>query len=238
MAGRNNGPVSGGAVARVGSDPTQLNSRRARRSKELNAIVYSKVHGTAAAPEIETLDVGALMEQLGRDDGRLTRAAARGDTAAVAGLLQGGASPAAADVLQPGWTPLHAAVEGGYEGIVSLLLEHGADPDARDELTGCTPFLWGCYMGHKTCVSQLLAHGKGTAAWQRRHMAVDPVGRDGAQLARLMEHRDVVEVIQVHEAAVRIEAKYAGLRELAHRSRGASMRSNSMAQKQQYPIKK
>lgn len=33
-----------------------------------------------------------------------------------------------------GFTPLHAAVLGGHENVVKLLLEKGATPDARYEM--------------------------------------------------------------------------------------------------------
>jgi len=32
-----------------------------------------------------------------------------------------------------GWTPLHFAADYGYESNVALLLDHGADPDARTD---------------------------------------------------------------------------------------------------------
>ena len=38
-----------------------------------------------------------------------------------------------------GWTPLHAAAEGGHAEVVHYLLLHGANRYARDR-TGETPF--------------------------------------------------------------------------------------------------
>lgn len=34
-----------------------------------------------------------------------------------------------------GWTPLHAAAKGGYLEVVEVLLDYGADPNAKENLT-------------------------------------------------------------------------------------------------------
>ena len=56
-----------------------------------------------------------------------------GDVAALRRLLKDNPSPDTANLSHPsGWTPLHAATANGHEGAVQLLLDHGADVNARD----------------------------------------------------------------------------------------------------------
>jgi ankyrin repeat protein len=52
-------------------------------------------------------------------------------------LLKKGASPNTKRS-KDGWTPLHQAASRGVASIVSVLLEHGADPGAKDD-NGQTP---------------------------------------------------------------------------------------------------
>lgn len=66
----------------------------------------------------------------------LWAAAAAGDVAAVSALLSSpgvGASPDARGGPTQ-CTALHAAVEGGFEIVVQILLAHGADPRAGDSV--------------------------------------------------------------------------------------------------------
>jgi hypothetical protein len=128
------------------SAPAGAPSRRAHRSRDLNLAVYGQVHNKQVAADcaqLDAVDAELVMHSVTRPEARLTCAAARGDVAEVRGLVAGGAPTEPLDVLHPGWTPLHAAVEHGHEEVVRVLLASGADPDVRDELTGATPFLWG-----------------------------------------------------------------------------------------------
>jgi ankyrin repeat protein len=44
------------------------------------------------------------------------------------------------------------AAEKGHEAIVKLLLEKGADVEAKDREYGLTPLLWAALNGHEAIV--------------------------------------------------------------------------------------
>jgi ankyrin repeat protein len=48
------------------------------------------------------------------------------------------------------------AAENGYETIVKLLLERGADPKSKDKIYGQTPIIWAAENGHETIIKLLL----------------------------------------------------------------------------------
>ena len=65
---------------------------------------------------------------------QVNRAAAMGDITSLRRLLEDNPSPDTANLPHPsGWTPLHAAAANGHEEAVQLLLEYGADVNARDK---------------------------------------------------------------------------------------------------------
>ena len=113
---------------------------------------------------------------------------------------------------------LHQAAQRGDLEILRLLIHYGASPDAVDDLTGTTPFLWACYCGHADCVKEMLQDGDPTPSSQQmnwsiagpnahRHLTKDDVGRTGLQIARLNRHHEVVEVLLMHEAQLKTEEK-------------------------------
>jgi len=54
------------------------------------------------------------------------------------------------------WTPLHYACAEGYDEIVRVLVEHGADPLVRDE-NGLTPLHWAARKGREEVCEFLLS---------------------------------------------------------------------------------
>jgi len=154
----------------------------------------------------------ALLRSVSHPEGCLRRAAARGDEAAVAELLAAGADACATDPLQPGWSPLHVAVEHGHAAIAHQLLGAGAEPDACDELTGATPLLWACFRDQAACAKVILAHGSpDDPQWPQRHLKPDALGRTPLSLARQMQHEAVLDAIGLHQARVKVELKQARL---------------------------
>jgi ankyrin repeat protein len=59
----------------------------------------------------------------------------------------------------PGWTGLHAASRHGRTAAVRLLLDHGADPNAREAGDNTTPLHWAAAHGHLDAVRALLDAG-------------------------------------------------------------------------------
>eukprot|EP01045_Picozoa_sp_COSAG04_P010097 COSAG04_NODE_608_length_12095_cov_54.626709_10_plen_499_part_00 len=87
---------------------------------------------------------------------RLRKAAADGDTDAVAALLQGGAAVDA--VGSEGGTALMFAAGKGHAGAVAALLQGGAAVDALDS-EGDTALMLAAYLGRAECARLLLEAG-------------------------------------------------------------------------------
>lgn len=87
----------------------------------------------------------------------LRRAASAGDVAKVKELLAAGVDVNAANSY--GGTALAFACDKGRAEVVNLLLEHGADVNAKDRFYGATPLTWAVEKGHVEIVRALLAKG-------------------------------------------------------------------------------
>jgi len=95
---------------------------------------------TIAAENGDAATVRTLLARGADVDGKdshgltpLVRAARRGHFDAALALLDGGADPNRYDSVRtrPGWSPLMNAVHKSQGRIVQLLIEHGADVNAR-----------------------------------------------------------------------------------------------------------
>ena len=60
---------------------------------------------------------------------------------------------------EQGWTGLHEAAKRGHVDTVHLLLEQGADPNAREAGDNTTPLHWAAALGHVEVVRALLDAG-------------------------------------------------------------------------------
>lgn len=98
-------------------------------------------------------------------------ACARGDVESVRSILSNDPGLArAANTARPhaGWTALHEVAGRGYVELVRLLLEHGADLNAREAGDNTYPLHWAVGMGHVETARLLLdagsdVHGVGDA---------------------------------------------------------------------------
>jgi ankyrin repeat protein/catechol 2,3-dioxygenase-like lactoylglutathione lyase family enzyme len=91
------------------------------------------------------------------------QACSKGDVEVLRGLLTNDRGLARIERDTPhgyrGWTGLHEAARRGHLGAVRLLLEHGADPNARETGDNTYPLHWAAAHGHLEVVRALLDAG-------------------------------------------------------------------------------
>ena len=97
-----------------------------------------------------------------RDVALFFEACGKGDAALLSGLLAN--DPTLARLSNPeghhdGWTGLHSAAQRGHVDAVRLLLEHGADPNAREAGDNTYALHWAAAHGHVSTVRALLDAG-------------------------------------------------------------------------------
>ncbi|GLD97358.1 hypothetical protein PINS_up006042 [Pythium insidiosum] len=98
---------------------------------------------------------------------RLRNAAWRGDIATVNALLRMDPDVNARDPLMNGWTALHRAISRGHSDVVQLLIDEGADLNARDDM-GETPLHQALTKGYVDIVLALIRAGvnvKDSSKW-------------------------------------------------------------------------
>lgn len=92
------------------------------------------------------------------EDTALHEAVRYGDLEAATSLLQSGGF----DLDQLGlfqWGCLHEAAANGHEELLRLLLHHGADPNCRDALQGCTPLHYAAEADNVAVAEALIEAG-------------------------------------------------------------------------------
>jgi ankyrin repeat protein len=161
-------------------------------ASDIDRFLGACVRADRAAAEGVLARVPGLRDELtAADHEAITHAADHGDVAAVALMLDLG-FPRDAPVGDDGATPLHAAAGAGAAGLVTFLVEQGADIEATDTTWSATPLCWaavgsGLRLGHApnpdwvATVRTLMAAGASTeGVW-----VVDkPPGDDVAAVLR------------------------------------------------------
>src|SRR6201999_2205937 len=85
-----------------------------------------------------------------------------GDADIIAALLTAGADPN--EKLPLGRSPLMAAARTGNVAAIKVLVDHGADVNARETLRGTTPLMWAADEGHAAAIQFLIDHKADIAA--------------------------------------------------------------------------
>lgn len=98
-----------------------------------------------------------IEQRRAKSSARFFEACAQGDTEALHGLLAN--DPDLAHARNAGTTGLHAAATRGHVDAVRLLLQHGADPNARDAGDNACPLHFAAGYGHAETVRALLDAG-------------------------------------------------------------------------------
>ncbi len=133
------------------------------------------------------ISLGADVNQMSNRGTVLSRAASDGDAPLVALLLSHGADPELADE-QWGRTPLHKAIAEEHEDVAVMLIEHGADIQARDNRQR-TPLHLAAQAGSLALVSMLIEHGADVDSRNDSdHTPMD--------LARRAQHADVLRLLK------------------------------------------
>jgi uncharacterized protein len=197
----------------VAEDPVLLQARGSSGETPLMAALYRGHHDFVAAlvkagAPLDVFAAAAIgrLDALERElasnpaavnavayDGwtPLHLAAFFGHRAEAERLLAAGADLAAVSRNALKNTPLHAAVAGGHVDAALLLIERGAEPNARDA-GGHTPLHIAAEAGSEPIVKALLARGADP-------YAVDAEDRTPLARATARRHGAIVDLINTHE---------------------------------------
>lgn len=111
----------------------------------------------AAANHIGSKNLKLLLEAGAAPDGRCLLVAVERSEDNVIALLQAGAKPDTVDSY--GRSPLHLAVTRDLTRAVAMMLDGGADINARDTYYGYTPLHWAISNNHSSMAEKLMERG-------------------------------------------------------------------------------
>jgi uncharacterized protein len=131
----------------------------------------------------------------------LLMAAEKGKTKRILEALENGADVNAAD--PRGWTPLMKAVTHNHSEAVNLLIERGANVNAREKILGLMPLMMSGTEGGADMVSLLLDSGA--------HVnAVDNNGSTALMIYCVAGRGDIIGLLVGRGADVNIKNKHGG----------------------------
>jgi ankyrin repeat protein len=143
-------------LKRYGYDPENPSTNKDK------ALLTSAKYGIEPAVRI-LLERGADINAVGEYHGTALWLAVEGGHEKLARLLLNKKADTSVQHSVNGDTVLHAASAKGNDALVKLLLQHDADPTARNTLE-CTPLHSAARLGHDTVVSYLLDAGSDAVA--------------------------------------------------------------------------
>jgi ankyrin repeat protein len=114
-------------------------------------------------------------------------AAFKGNRLAFDVLLQKGA---AIDRPRGNWTPLHYAAAGGHNRLVEVLLDRGADINARSP-NQTTPLMIAAHEGFDLTVRYLIERGADV-------LLVNQTGLNAADYAKHLDRQDIIDLVNQH----------------------------------------
>ncbi len=162
--------------------------------------------GGSVATVVKLIGAGASLDGIDPKSGLTPLVAAlRAGRAVIVGrLLKAGADPNRASADGPDHTtPLHLAAGKGDTASLEVLLDHGADVDARIKLwngtPGCTPLMAAAEAGQAAAVALLLDRGADPAA-------IDQAGVTAIGYARRAGAKDIEALLREAIAAVPVAA--------------------------------
>ena len=173
---------------------------KVRPGKHLLLVLLMLAAAAACGNPREEARVKLAQMQVSYTPEALVKKAARGEVPAVKLFLRAGMDPGTRD--QNGMTPLHAASLGGRSEVAGVLLEAGADPEARDKKLGATVLIHAALRGHKDTVKLLLDRGVKVEAADAKN------GRTALMWAVLNNHRETVEILLDRGAALGAQDHY------------------------------
>jgi len=123
-------------------------------------------------------------------------AATRGDTARVRKILSG--NPSLANIADPSWRrPLSGATSNGHTNIVRLLLEHGADPNAKEAVCqGGYSLHQAAWKGFKEIAELLLENGAIPEHW---------VDSSGDSLFAAQRHPEILHLLYAYGGTMELK---------------------------------
>src|ERR1700686_2863018 len=121
-------------------------------------LAVARDHGFASWRALKA----EIEKQQAKIAGRFFAACAKGDIESLRGLLAkdpGLARTSNPDSHFPGWTGLHEAAKQGRTDVARYLIEHGADPNAREAGDNTYALHWAAAKGELEIVRALLDAG-------------------------------------------------------------------------------
>jgi ankyrin len=169
-------PAAGPVAAEPGSPPRGLGAVGRKTAPGVDApevdgttALHRAAWANDAAAVRRLLKAGASMDAVNRYGvSALSLAASNGNADVLAQLLAAGADLQRADrVLPDGQTVLMLAARTGSEPSMRLLVEHGAQVDARETRTGTTALVWAVIDDRADAVRALIKAGASVNALSR-----------------------------------------------------------------------